>query len=350
MRCSARWRARKTRCSCMTDETKVPDVSVVIPCYNAERWVARAIDSVLAQEGVTVEVIVIDDGSTDGSVDVLRRYEDRIHWETGPNRGACAARNRGLALARADYVMFLDADDYIGPELLASMQQSITEHGADCAIAQVFDQSEHGPMVRRTRPRTDDWRHLLEDWLRGAFVPPCGLLWRRCLVEKIDGWNAQLRKNQDGDLVYRAILDGAAFCTTAEGHAVYWHHAGGRISSNLSRGKLLDALATMQTLTAALESRGELTGPLRRAVSLSSHTLERRAVELTDPALSRDLADFRRSYGFPRYDGSTLHIATSKIIGLPRKQKISRILQGLQQKLKGRRILRESEAKHASQS
>ncbi len=316
----------------------MPDVSVVIPCYNAEKWVGRAIDSVLAQEGISVEVIVIDDGSTDGSLDVIRTYGDRIRWETGPNRGGGAARNRGLALVSAPHVMFLDADDYICPDLLRSMQQSITEHGADCAIAQVFDQSEHGPMVRRTRPRTDDWRLLLEDWLRGAFVPPCGLLWNRRLLEKIGGWNEKLRKNQDGDLVYRAILDGAAFCTAKEGHAVYWHHAGGRISSNLSRAKLLDALATVQTLAAALEARGELTGPLRRPLSLSSHTLERRAVELDDPDLTRDLAEFRRSYGFPRYDGTVLHIAVCTVVGLARKEAVSSFVHAARSRA---RILRE---------
>lgn len=70
--------------------TPPSDISVVIPCYNAEKWVGRAIDSVLAQEGVSVEVIVVDDGSTDGRLDAIRAYGDRIRWETGPNRGACA--------------------------------------------------------------------------------------------------------------------------------------------------------------------------------------------------------------------------------------------------------------------
>lgn len=332
----------------MIDETKVPDISVVIPCYNAERWVGRAIESVLAQEGVTVEVIVIDDGSTDVSVDVLRRYEVCIHWETGPNRGACAARNRGLALARANHIMFLDADDFIGPGLLASMRKSILDHDADCAVAQVFDQSEHGWMARRRRPRTDDWRHLLEDWLLGAFVPPCGLLWHSRLLKEIGGWDEKLRKNQDGDLVYRALLRGMAFCTTEESHAVYWHHGGQRISSNLSREKLLDTFGTMQMLIEILEVRGELTGSLRRAASHSSHTLERCAVELADPALSQKLSKFRKTHGFPRYDGSILHVGASRIIGLRRKQKISMAVNRIRQMLKVRRLTRVSEVKNAS--
>jgi len=138
----------------MTDETKAPDVSVVIPCYNAERWVGRAIESVLAQEGVTVEVIVIDDGSTDGSVDVLRRYEDRIHWETDPNRGACAARNRGLALARADYVMFLDADDYLLPACLSELRRQSALDDADAAVGSAYSEQVGGRRKKMKGPKS----------------------------------------------------------------------------------------------------------------------------------------------------------------------------------------------------
>ena len=63
-----------------------------------------------------VEVVVIDDGSTDNSLDVIKSFGDRIIWENGPNRGACVARNRGLALAGGEYVQFLDADDILFPE------------------------------------------------------------------------------------------------------------------------------------------------------------------------------------------------------------------------------------------
>ncbi len=93
-----------------------PLVSIVIPCYNDEAWVADAIESALAQTWPELEVIVIDDGSTDGSVRVIESFSDRIRWETGPNRGGGAARNRGLAMARGEFVQFLDADDLIKPD------------------------------------------------------------------------------------------------------------------------------------------------------------------------------------------------------------------------------------------
>lgn len=93
-------------------------VSVIIPCYNAERWVAEAIQSCLDQTYSPIEVIVIDDGATDRSLEVIKSFGQRIRWETGPNRGGNCARNRGLALSKGQYVQFLDADDYLLPEKL----------------------------------------------------------------------------------------------------------------------------------------------------------------------------------------------------------------------------------------
>jgi len=98
-----------------------PLVSVIIPCWNGENFVGAAIESALGQTYPNVEVIVIDDGSTDDSLNIIRSFDARVHWESGPNRGACAARNRGLALARGTFVQFLDADDILFPQKLSSM-------------------------------------------------------------------------------------------------------------------------------------------------------------------------------------------------------------------------------------
>ena len=92
-----------------------PLVSILIPCYNAERWVGQAIESALAQTWPNKEVIVVDDGSTDGSLEVIKSFGDRIKWETGPNRGGNVARNRLLELSHGEWIQYLDADDYLLP-------------------------------------------------------------------------------------------------------------------------------------------------------------------------------------------------------------------------------------------
>jgi len=95
-------------------------VSVVIPCFNAASYVGQAIDSALAQSHGDVEVIVIDDGSTDGSSEVIASFGARIRSEQLPHGGAPRARNRGLALATGQAVTFLDADDLLAHDTIAA--------------------------------------------------------------------------------------------------------------------------------------------------------------------------------------------------------------------------------------
>ena len=95
-----------------------PRVSVIIPCHNDEDWVSKAVGSCLSQTHEPLEIIVVDDGSTDSSRDILRSYGDQIRLLCGPNRGGSHARNRGFRLSCGDYIQFLDADDYLLPEKL----------------------------------------------------------------------------------------------------------------------------------------------------------------------------------------------------------------------------------------
>src|SRR5215813_6146334 len=109
-------------------------VSILIPCFNAERWIAQAIESGLAQTYEEKEVIVIDDGSRDGSLEVIKSFGDRIRWETGPNCGGNAARNRLLQLARGRWLQYLDADDYLLPTKLERQVAFLREH-PECDVA-----------------------------------------------------------------------------------------------------------------------------------------------------------------------------------------------------------------------
>jgi len=300
-----------------------PDVSVVIPCYNAERWVGRAIDGVLSQKGMSVEVIIIDDGSTDNSLGVLRGYGQRIHWETGPNQGACTARNRGLELAHAEYVMFLDADDYISSDFLAYLQIAMVKAKADFGLGPVLDASEHGNTQLRASPRTDDWRTLLVDWLDGKFVPPCGVLWRTSYIRQIGGWNTHLRKNQDGELVYRALLHHPRLAETDQGYGTYFHHSGERITSSASPEKILDKLSTIKFLTERLCESNQLDASLWAAISRASHRVEINAAKHGLRTAEREIRDFRAALQFPRHEGAWRHVLLCKLIGLSNKERIS---------------------------
>jgi glycosyltransferase involved in cell wall biosynthesis len=102
------------------------DVSCIIPCYNAERFLGEAIESVIAQTLSPAEIIVIDDGSTDGSAAVAARYADRVKYLRQENAGPAAARNRGIELTHGNFVAFLDADDLWHPEKLERQAAKFT--------------------------------------------------------------------------------------------------------------------------------------------------------------------------------------------------------------------------------
>jgi glycosyltransferase involved in cell wall biosynthesis len=105
-----------------------PLVSCIVPVFNGERYLAEALDSVLGQTYRALEVIVVDDGSTDGTPAVVRTFGARVRCVTQPNAGLAAARNRGLAAATAELVAFLDADDLWLPEKIACQMERFRAH------------------------------------------------------------------------------------------------------------------------------------------------------------------------------------------------------------------------------
>ena len=106
-------------------------VSVIIPAYNSASYIGNAIDSVLSQRGCSTEVLVIDDGSMDGTRDVVSNYGTRVQYIHQTNQGVAAARNEGLQLATGDFIAFLDSDDTWYPDKLA-VQIDILNHHPEC--------------------------------------------------------------------------------------------------------------------------------------------------------------------------------------------------------------------------
>lgn len=135
-------------------------VSIIVPAYNAERWLPAAVRSVLAQTEQDWELVFVDDGSTDATPGLCDGYatsDARIRVEHTPNAGVSAARNRGLRLCRGQWIMFLDADDVLHPDMIRIMLDAATRHNADmvsCATYQF-----HTPQQEA-------------DWLNTSFRTP----------------------------------------------------------------------------------------------------------------------------------------------------------------------------------
>jgi glycosyltransferase involved in cell wall biosynthesis/ubiquinone/menaquinone biosynthesis C-methylase UbiE len=187
-----------------------PLVSIIIPCCNAEEYVREAIQSALDQTYQPVEVIVIDDGSTDGSLGIIRSFGDRIRWETGPNRGASVARNRGIECAKGELIQFLDADDVLAPEKIERQIQEVLKNNADVVF------SEGTTIAPRTRDEETRFYHTepIHDFvlftLKKGIATPAPLHWKRNLVA-VGGFRPELGGAQEYDLHLRMACAGMTF-------------------------------------------------------------------------------------------------------------------------------------------
>lgn len=141
-------------------------VSVIMPVYNADAWLRRAIDSVLVQSHIELELIAVDDGSSDRSLDMLDAYaadDARVHVVRQPsNGGVAAARNAGIATARGDYISFLDADDWWHPAKLERQLTTMRDTGALISYASYWRVAEDGRVLSKVTPPAEvDWQDML---------------------------------------------------------------------------------------------------------------------------------------------------------------------------------------------
>jgi len=195
---------------------KQPSISVVIPCYNAAAYIGATIDSVLAQDWPELEIIVVDDGSKDDSVALLRRRYPAVRVEVQANGGVASARNRGLALAGMDLVALVDADDIWLPGKLAAQvarMQAVPGCRMSYTAWQVWPCVDPVPdpawlaalAAQAPDPR---WRGA-SGWIYPELLLDC-VVWtstvlaERSLFQEIGGFDTGLRIGEDYDLWLRA--------------------------------------------------------------------------------------------------------------------------------------------------
>jgi glycosyltransferase involved in cell wall biosynthesis len=190
----------------MTRKVDSPTVSVVIPAYNAAWCVAKAIDSVLAQDFTDREVIVVNDGSTDDTAAVLATYGDALRVIDKPNGGMSSARNAGIAQARGEFIAFLDADDWWLPGKLSrqvELMRSRPELGFTSTAARVVD--PEGRLLNLWTCDRADRPILLSLFASNAGIAggSSALMVRRDLLARVGGYDEGLGGVEDGDLWMR---------------------------------------------------------------------------------------------------------------------------------------------------
>jgi glycosyltransferase involved in cell wall biosynthesis len=185
----------------------VKEISVVIPTYNYGRFVREAIDSVLAQTRAPLEIIVVDDGSTDGTEQIVRAFGDRVRYLWQQNAGVGAARNTGIAHARGEYIAFIDSDDIWLPEKLA---KQLARFDADPALGLVYSGAERFDGSGTLSVALDG----IEGWIapellrleRSVISSGSGMMLPKRVVEEVGGFDADLQPSEDWDFCYRVAL------------------------------------------------------------------------------------------------------------------------------------------------
>ncbi len=271
-----------------------PKVSVVIPCYNAGSHIGETLDSVFAQTWPNIEVIVVDDGSTDDSAAVVKGHGSAT-LICQDNRGAAAARNRGLAESSGDFLQFLDADDIIDPDKI-SLQMARLHDRPDSVASAEWGRFSESP-ARTAFVREGNWEDLSPlEWLVRSRADGLGMLFPalwlvpRAVAEAAGPWNEALSLNDDGEYFTRVVLasDAVLFCEGAR--CRYRSGVAGSLSSSKNWASGFAAIDLCETHVRAREDSERV----RRGFALSwqhlAHGAYPYAPAVAEEALTRGRA------------------------------------------------------------
>lgn len=232
-----------------------PFVSILMPCYNAEAFIADALESVLAQTWSNIEVVVVDDGSLDGSREVVETFSDRgVRLIARPNAGAAAARNHAFLETGGHFVLFLDADDLVGPSHVAALFAAIagTPH---CVAMGPWDRFFNARHEAAFRPRSGyrdatgpEW--LAAEWMNAQPMMQSGtFLIPRPLVEAHGGWDERLSLNDDFEFFTRIISRSAGVRFAPDARLYYRSGIKGSLSGRQSRFSIESAFLSSMLAT-----------------------------------------------------------------------------------------------------
>ena len=216
-------------------------VSIVIPAFNAERWLAHAVKSALDQTWPWTEIVVVNDGSRDGTRAVAASFHSAtVRVIDQANRGAAAARNRGFLESRGEFIQYLDADDLLDPRKIEVQMTRLTREEPSCVAAGSWGRFHEDPWAAqfvRERAWADlppvDW--LVCSWMGGGMMHPAAWLVPRDVIERAGPWDETLTLNDDGEFFCRALLRsrGVKFCGDARSY--YRSGVAGTLSGSRSR-------------------------------------------------------------------------------------------------------------------
>lgn len=305
-----------------------PLVSIVMPCYNAAQWLSEAVESCLSQTYESIEIIIIDDGSTDSSFDIIQsyatNYPSQVRFAKYENSGASAARNRGYALARGKYIKFLDADDTILPSTIAGEIATLGGRTDVIASCPWWSLEWTGQEWHRHYPQPYQLQDRLASELRyGDFIPGQALLWPSEILRKLGGWDETRCPNDDGDLRLRALLAGYPIVLSELGGFQWRHHSATSLSRTQSDQALASIIRVFEKVEANLLSTNRLE-LYKLDLARTFHRLASSIMPYNELFGDVALSHAKRLGGYRSVEGTIQHHILCYTIGLKRKERLAR--------------------------
>lgn len=282
-------------------------ISVIIPCYNGEDYIGQTLGSLLDQTRPADEIIVVDDGSTDRSVEIAQSFGKSITVLSKGGGGAANARNCGADHATGDAIMFLDADDILAPDVLEHLLEQLKKNpegvvaGPWYRLVKIADKWVKKPPSCEPLGRNQDY---LSGWLTGWYHLPCTILWSRTAYENRGGWDPRAYVNDDGDLMMRALADGVNLQITEKGASFYRRMPDEKINESLSGARFTHKgreaqIYVVHKIAQMLEDRGKLNN-YREPITIALEQY-RGKCQSHYPDLSERCSKLIVRFGEPRY-------------------------------------------------
>ncbi len=249
-----------------------PLASVIIPCYNCERYLEKTLESVESQTYPNVELVLVDDGSSDGTRSIIEDREGNAVCHYGPNQGASAARTTGTELASGDYIQYLDADDLLTPEALEKRIAALESESADVAYSayrRLYSEDEgfvEGEVVEKTLEDVHPDPEIAT--FRQFWLPPVALTYSRRIVGNIGDWSEDLPVIQDARFLQDAAFHGAEFVKVSEVLGEYRDHQAESLSTQDEEAFNRDIWVNARQIEERWRAcQGGLTGPQKEALA-----------------------------------------------------------------------------------
>lgn len=305
-------------------------VSVIVPCFNAARWLGDTIASVRAQTHRSLEIVAVDDGSTDGTAAVLESLAGQdLRVLQQPNRGQGAALNAGLAAARGEFIQFLDADDLLEPRKVEVQLARLAGGGsaiASCEWARFREDPREARFEQDACWRDQDARTWLgNNWAHGGgMMLPAMWLVPRAVIERAGPWDESLTVNNDMEYFLRALLAAGQVRFAAGARCLYRSGVAGTVSGRRDGASWTSYFRSIELSQAHLGDA--LDEPLRRGLSLVWQRFAHAAIPYA-PALAEDAMHHARALHEARLplEGGWRFRAVARVLGWRLARRLQRL-------------------------